>query len=135
MRFIAVDGWHLRVPVRRPFGIDSLAGGGGTVTTYRTLRNAVDRAGPNGAVWVLEIAPLRRVNFADFQPGTVEYKALARTTERHRKWFENRPHHAPDPEPAPDRAELAAELALAERQMIAWSERAIALEKQLANTE
>lgn len=132
MRFIAVDGWSLS-PATRRFEIGDLAGSSSLVTTYRTLRNAVDRAGPNGAVWVFDLEPLRRVDYADFKPGTSEYKALARTTSRHRTHLERHPQLARRLDPRPTRRdELVAEYELAERQMIAWSERALALEKQLA---
>ena len=135
MRFVATANWlGLRMrPRSPPFRLDDLSGGPSSPTLFRTLRKAVEIAGPHGGVWVFELEALRRVNFADFLPGTAESRALDRAIRKRAEFLAENPRWASVPVPprAPDPDELRGELELAERQMVAWSERAVQIEKQL----
>jgi|HubBroStandDraft_5_1064220.scaffolds.fasta_scaffold99311_4 hypothetical protein len=149
-RYIATSRYynHRRTrPASKPYDISDLVGGGGSLSLFKTLRNAVECAGPSGAVWLFELARLPRIAFDRFVVGTPEYRALERARARSRDLSMITSSFG---EPVPleeqiksqlaaktkakadsDRDELYRQFIEAEQQMAMWSERALKLERVL----
>jgi hypothetical protein len=130
------SGWLGRKRFGETWSHLDLAGGPHRPTLFKTLRNACDQAGPDGAVWLFELAPLKRVNFGSFALGSSEARALERSAARRSRYrlpldaFEG-PPTPPEWVNTSDRAALYREFEQAEQQMALWSARALKLERLL----